>query len=439
MICVTFISKFIQSKEFNKALLTVIVLTFILKSFCALDSFLHEWDERYHALVAKHLIQHPLTPTLYENPVEPYDHKNWVANHIWLSKPPLPLWFMSASIATFGTHEFAVRLPAIIFSLLSVLLTYRMGVILFSQKAGVIAALLHSIHGVLTDLASGRLSSDGVETTFLFFVSLGIFWVLRKPIGQFKLLDYIITGMITGLAFMSKWQPSLLVLIVLFIYHFDKKHFWKHSLYCTLSLFATMIVVLPWALYCFAKFPTEAEWMAEAIFHPMTIIIPGNDGTWYSYLTDFGNFFGYPTYVLGIISIYLAIKDYNRKLLTLAIWIAVPLMIFSAAEIKRGTYLMISAPAIFLLVAYFATAVVVYWKKYPISKWLAYVSIISMVVYSIERLYLFSNRKPRHLEWSDELKNRNPVPSSVIYDEPHAIELMFYHDVTAYPFSKKEN
>ena len=95
--------------------------------------------------------------------------------------------------------------------------------------------------------------------------------------------------------------------------------------------------------------------MAEAIFHPMTIKIEGNDGTWFSYLTDFGNLFGYPTYVLGIMSIYLAIKENNRKLLTLAVLIALPLMIFSAAEIKRGTYLMISAPAVFLLVAYFAT------------------------------------------------------------------------------------
>ncbi len=133
-----------------------------------MDNFLHEWDERYHALVAKNLLQHPLKPTLYDNPVEPYDHKNWVANYIWLSKPPLPLWFMAASISTFGTHEFAVRLPAIIFSLLSVILTYKIGSILFSQKIGLLAALLHGIHGLLTDLASGRLSSVEWKLPFCF-------------------------------------------------------------------------------------------------------------------------------------------------------------------------------------------------------------------------------------------------------------------------------
>ena len=263
--------------------------------------------------------------------------------------------------------------------------------------------------------------------------------MLKKPSGQFRWLDYVISGFITDLAFMSKWQPSLIILIILFVFHFDKKQFWKHSLYCFVGLFTATLVVLPWALYCFAKFPTEAIWMAEAIFHPMTIKIEGNDGTWFSYLTDFGNLFGYPTYVLGIMSIYLAIKENNRKLLTLAVLIALPLMIFSAAEIKRGTYLMISAPAVLLLVAYFATTVIPRLRNHPITKWLAYVSVLSIAVFSLERLYLFSKNKPRNLEWSDELKKRTPAPGSVLYDEPHSIEMMFYHDVTAYPFSKKAN
>ncbi len=38
---------------------------------------LHDWDERYHALVAKNMIEQPFKPMLYKNPVLPYDYKDW--------------------------------------------------------------------------------------------------------------------------------------------------------------------------------------------------------------------------------------------------------------------------------------------------------------------------------------------------------------------------
>ncbi len=426
-----------RREKYSHALIIILILTLFLKCYCAADQYLHEWDERFHALVAKHLIDHPLKPTLYEISVENYDHQNWVANHIWLSKPPLPLWFMAASIHAFGTHEFAVRLPAIIFSVLSVFLTFKIASNVFSPKAGVIAAALHGTHGMLTDLASGRLSSDGVETCFLFFVGLGMFQIFRKRPGHFTLLDYVITGLLMGLAIMSKWQPGLIVLVILFVYHFDKTKWVRHFMFCSLSLITSLLVVLPWALHCWTHFPAEAKWMAGALFHPMTIQIPGNDGTWYSYLTDFGNFFGYPTYLLCFIAILFAMKQQSRILLTLAIWIMVPLAVFSMAEIKRGTYLMISAPAVFILLAFFLTEKIPQMRYDKLVKALSLVSVLSIAIYSVEKLYLFSSKKSRTKDWSIRLKNMNPAPGSIIYDEPHAIEMMFYHDVTAYPYSKE--
>src|SRR5689334_7178596 len=92
--------------------------------YAASEHALNAWDERYHALVAKHLISHPLTPTLYEDPVLPYDYRDWGANHVWLHKPPVALWLMAASVRVLGTTELAARLPSVLLSLAAIVVTF---------------------------------------------------------------------------------------------------------------------------------------------------------------------------------------------------------------------------------------------------------------------------------------------------------------------------
>jgi len=74
------------------ALFFIVLSGFLFFVYTASDFFLHVWDERYHALVAKNLTKHPFFPTLYDKPILPFDYKSWVGNHIWLHKQPLPLW-----------------------------------------------------------------------------------------------------------------------------------------------------------------------------------------------------------------------------------------------------------------------------------------------------------------------------------------------------------
>ncbi|HLF65156.1 MAG TPA: hypothetical protein VI603_15435, partial [Saprospiraceae bacterium] len=50
----------------------------------SLDPYLQDWDERFHALVAKNMIEHPFKPMLRINPIMPYDYTAWCCNHIWV-------------------------------------------------------------------------------------------------------------------------------------------------------------------------------------------------------------------------------------------------------------------------------------------------------------------------------------------------------------------
>jgi hypothetical protein len=67
------------------ASICLILLTgLILRAAGATDSFLHPWDERYHALVAKNMLNASFEPMLYKDPALESNDRNWWSSHIWL-------------------------------------------------------------------------------------------------------------------------------------------------------------------------------------------------------------------------------------------------------------------------------------------------------------------------------------------------------------------
>ena len=184
-----------HKKDSNtQALALLVICGLLLRLFAASNSYLHAWDERYHALVAKHLIDHFLTPTLYEHPLLPYDYKNWTCNHIWLDKQPLALWLMALNIKVFGLHPWAVRIPSVLLSTIGIKLVYNIGKSLYNSNTAFIAAFLFSIHGLIIELTAGRTDTDHVDIAFLFFVLSGIWGSVNyslKTVGSYLLYSLV--------------------------------------------------------------------------------------------------------------------------------------------------------------------------------------------------------------------------------------------------------
>src|SRR5688572_30390553 len=61
----------------------VLTLTFVLQLNNLEHTALSNWDECYHAVVARNVFKHPLVPTLIDVPYLPYDAKRWGQSHIW--------------------------------------------------------------------------------------------------------------------------------------------------------------------------------------------------------------------------------------------------------------------------------------------------------------------------------------------------------------------
>lgn len=145
VITLSILGYYISWRNFSRgntalAITLLMICGFLLRIYTASDFYLHTWDERYHALVAKNMIQKPFKPMLYSNPVLAYDYTNWTGNHIWLHKQPLALWLMGLSMWIFGENEIALRIPSILFTTAGIWLTFHIGKNLLDKKTGYIAA-----------------------------------------------------------------------------------------------------------------------------------------------------------------------------------------------------------------------------------------------------------------------------------------------------------
>ena len=63
---------FIKGKQ-KAAIILLLSSAFLLRLLMiSVDPFLHEWDERIHALVAKHMMNNPFKPMLFAKHILPF-------------------------------------------------------------------------------------------------------------------------------------------------------------------------------------------------------------------------------------------------------------------------------------------------------------------------------------------------------------------------------
>jgi 4-amino-4-deoxy-L-arabinose transferase-like glycosyltransferase len=463
VIAIYFSWQLFRRKHDRSAILLVVMAGLALRFFTAGDHYLHEWDERYHALVAKNMIQHPLEPTLYKNPVLPYDYRDWTSNHVWLHKQPMALWTMAGSMAIFGVNEFALRLPSALFSSLGILLIFFIGSYFFDRKTGFLSAFFFAVNGFIIELAAGRMPTDHIDITFLFFTVLAVFFTIifiqkQKPIFN------ILAGISIGLAILSKWLPALIVLPVWLLLVMDAGKFTRKQIagQFFLLLCTTTAVALPWQLYIFRAFPNEAAWESSMNFRHLSEVVEGQSGSVLYYIDKIRINYGELIYIPLFWLIFLMVKKpEGLKYWALAAWFFIPLAFFSLAATKMPGYMLYTSPVLFILTAAFFWRLCD-WKKrirYPILVNILLIIFLAIPIrYAIERSKPFSN-KDRNPAWTLELRDQGKVQrekgkveadrrpptidrrpqtadrrpdSTLLFNYPRPIEAMFYTDWTVY-------
>ncbi len=429
--------KFASREKMGVAILLLFGCGLLLRVFVSTDFFLHQWDERYHALVAKNLMHHMLIPTLYENPVFHFSENSWTSGRIWLHKQPVPLWIMAISMNLFGVNEIALRLPSIVLSTLSIGLTYRIGKFFFSSKVGFVAAFLFSLNGLILELTGGRIATDHIDIFFLFFIELCIFFILeysykRKPVYN------ILAAMSLGAALLSKWLPALIVLPIWLLLVSDSKLYSAKQIIrsFTVFLFFTLAIALPWQFYIYHYFPIEAHAESLLNFQHFTRVLDQQDGPIYYFIDKVRINYGELIYLPLLWFLWITFRDMkNLKQWALVIWSIIPILFFSFSKTKMQGYIVFVSPALFIMTAAFFYRIK---EMSSINKWVIRLVLFLLIAlpvrYSIERLKPFELRN-RNPEWVDELRKMNTekINNGLLLNYKAPIEAMFYTNLTVYP------
>jgi 4-amino-4-deoxy-L-arabinose transferase-like glycosyltransferase len=317
-------------------------------------------DEAFHALVAKHLMSHPLRPTLFDPAWLPYDYRQWQSNHIWLHKPVVPLWTMAGSMKLFGVSTLALRLPSAILATLAVWLTFAIGrELLQDWRAALIAAFLQAFNPGITSLVQGTLFSDHVDVAFLFWVELSVYLLVRA-LREGSIRWTILAGAAQGIAYLSKTYPAFIVtgialvawlLPVMGLAPLKPARFrGKHVL---ILLGATILTALPWTLWCFIEFRREFLWEQVFVVRHLTQDVEHWAAPWDRLVFDFSlriyRLFYPATIVAAVLMAIRAWRKQDQALWLLLAWGLGVLIPNVLATSKTPTATLIGWPAFLLL------------------------------------------------------------------------------------------
>ncbi|MDH3698996.1 MAG: glycosyltransferase family 39 protein [Flavobacteriaceae bacterium] len=144
----------------------------------------------------------------------------------YLDKPHLHFWLAALSFKIFGIHDWAYRLPGLIFTLMAAYSTYGLGRLLYNKEIGRLAALIFMSCQTIV-LSAIDVRTDAVLTGS---VILAI-WQLAIYLQNGHLRALLLGAFATGLAFSTKGQIGLLVIGIPLLCHVIYQGYWKRVIH----------------------------------------------------------------------------------------------------------------------------------------------------------------------------------------------------------------
>jgi 4-amino-4-deoxy-L-arabinose transferase len=349
------------------ALFALLLAALAIRINLAAHWYLGKWDERYHAVVARHLMDHPLEPTLFEHPLHEVPPERWLESRVWITHPTLTMQLMALSMSVFGVDEFAMRVPSLVVSTLAVLLTFLLGKRLLGASGGLVAAGFHAWNESATLWAGGLRSADHVDTLMAFLVELGVLAALwaaddHDPPGLSRWGKAALVGGITGLAFLTKEGGALVCPAVLFfalLVHLrsqapirDLEQGISVVALPALACSVAALLVLPWYLHLAHAFPAEFAWLRGRSIHYFLEPVDKHAGSWTWHIANLSYDYGLLAPVALVAFIVHAFRR-RRDWLPVVGWFLLTYAIYSLAATKMRGYVLPAAPVVFLSYGFF--------------------------------------------------------------------------------------
>jgi len=416
--------------------------------FMSSYGYLHDWDERYHALVGKHMANNWSVPTLIVDPVPGFDETQWGQSGVWLHKQPFTSWCIGGAMWLFGDTAPITRGPSVLFTLLAVYCTFRIGKLLFNQEIGVMAAFLHASNGKVLETAAGVIATDHVDTIFVALVELSVLFAIRYARKR-TVIDGLLIGLFCGLAVLTKWLTALLVfpLLIYLLWAYHRKP--KSEILPLVGVgLVVLAVFMPWQLYILEHYPILAEVEYAYNRKHITEALQNHAGSWWFYLDSFRRVFGETIFVVFAFLLFRLGKKRSSKQVFLWWWLGIPLLFFSIVATKMSGYLLIAYPAVCLLIAvaineaFTSLTKLRGWRRYALTS-LLIATFLLPIRYGVERIKLFQDvtELPAWQTAINEFTTNRAtaVKKTLVFGDKKYVQLMFAgEDMTAYPFQLRE-
>jgi 4-amino-4-deoxy-L-arabinose transferase-like glycosyltransferase len=283
---------------------------------------------------------------------------NWILPHlngeVYAEKPPLSFWLVNLSTFFLGrNNELANRLPSALAGLIILLVTFLLGEKLFSLRVGFLSAMVLGTCILFPQLSRWMM----LDSLFTLFFLLALFcFYLGYEKEQRRRRYYLLAGLFTGLAILTKGPVAYLTLPIFLIFAgFQKrmKGFWCRDLLLGFLL-SVMVVLIWWIPACWVGGKDYIHWILfkQAVG---TYVEGGRHfhaEPFYFYFIRFPvEFFPWIVFLPTALILGLRKEFGNRReFLFLSIWFFFIFLFFTLSKGKKDNYLLPLYPAAALMV-----------------------------------------------------------------------------------------
>lgn len=287
--------------------------------------------------------------------LEMLDSGDWILPHrhhesLHVTKPPLTYWAMAASFAAFGRNEWAARLPNAVAFALTVLLVYQLGRVFVPGRPW-LPALVYATSPV-PFLAANWISTD---TPLAWAETLAVAAYAQARFGARRRGDVRAMWVAFGLAFLVKGPPAIVPLLAIAAFEWlDRDR--RARLFDPPGLAAFGLLSFGWFAYVAHEIPALVGYF---VGHEFVDRVASAEmrrfPEWY------GPFVVYaPTLLLGALPWLVAAwrhrgprvawSNWSPQARFLALWLALPLLVFALARSRLPLYILpLFVPASLLL------------------------------------------------------------------------------------------
>jgi len=197
---------------------------------------LMEVDAMQYANISREMLQHKSFLQVFDQGQD------------YLDKPPMLFWLSSLSMYVFGINDAAYRLPSFLFSILSIYSTYRLALLYYPQRLGLLAAL------ILASCQAMFLINHDVrtDTMLMGWVILSL-WQLAAWLQTKQWKNLLVAGVAIAGGMLTKGPQALMIPVFAFVPHILLRRDFK-DLFCwqyiiLLAVIAVLLVPMSIGLY----------------------------------------------------------------------------------------------------------------------------------------------------------------------------------------------